>query len=147
MAKEHRPPPLKPSAPRPSPLDDHESKVEGRPAATRPETKRVLGRLDKEDSVSLSAPSPLKKGTRLVPRAAVGLRAAPKEVATSEKAVAAHGTVRQKVRESRDQHRQRVWDKLDAARQIADEKKPRLDRFSPRRGDEAAPDEPPEDER
>ena len=115
-------------------MEDTDSKVEALPQAKKPEAKRTLGRLDNEDSVSISSPSPLKKGTKLVPRGAIGFRAAPERASMSERAVETHGAIRQKVREGRDQHRQKVWDKLDTARQKADEKKPRLDKFSPRRG-------------
>ena len=115
-------------------MEDVDSKVEALPAAKKPENRRVLGRLEPEESVSISAPSPLKKGAKVLPRAAVGLRAAPDPHSMSDKAVETHGAIRQKMREDRDQHRQQVWQKLDSARQKADEKKPRLDKFSPRRG-------------
>jgi hypothetical protein len=121
---------------------DTDSKVEALPNARKPESKRTLGHMGNEESVSITAPSPFKKGLRVVPRGAVGLRAAPAQPSVSEKAVATHGAIRQKVREGRDQHRQKVWDKLDLARQKADEKKPRLDKFSPRR-DQAADRESP----
>jgi len=114
-------------------MEDSESRVEGRPQAALPENKRALGKLPDERSVSLSMPSPLKKGVKAVPRAAVGLRAAPKPQPMSDKAVESHTAVRERVREGRDEHRQKVWDKLDAARQKADAKMPRLQRFSPAR--------------
>jgi hypothetical protein len=115
-------------------MTDEDSRVEDRPSAAMPQTQRTLGRLENEDSVSINKPSPIRKGARQVPPAAVGLRAAPKPTGPSANAVEVHTGVRKKLRESRDEHRQKVWDKLDAARKKADEKRPRLDKFSPRRG-------------
>jgi hypothetical protein len=123
-------------------MQDEESKVEARPQGAKPEVKAKIGRLDSEESVSLAAPSPIKKGTKAVPRAAVGLRAAVPSSEVSPKGVEARNQTRQRVREDRDKHRQKVWDKLDEARRKAEEKRPRLDRFKPLRPGE----EPPEPE-
>ena len=116
-------------------MEDDDSRMEARPSATRPEVRRQIGKLDEEDSVSVLAPSPIRRGK--APPGAVGLRATPpgrQEV--TDKAVEARSESRQRVREARDQHRQRVWDKLDEARRRADEKRPRIDKFRPRRGED-----------
>ncbi|MEE8410411.1 MAG: hypothetical protein V3T05_12450 [Myxococcota bacterium] len=124
-----------------SPMEDEESRLEPRPKAAMPETRRAIGKLDKlgnEDSVSLTAPNPVKKGRREVPRAAVGFRAATEATEASPKAVESRTTTRQKVREGRDQHRQRVWDKLDAARKVGDDRRGRFERFQPARDDDSS---------
>ncbi len=108
------------------------AQLEDLPAGRKPAVRRTLGRLEAEDSVSLTAPSPIKKGARAVPRAVVGLRAAV-PATLSSKAVEARNATRDKVRATKDEKRQRVWDKLDAARKAAQEKLPRLDRFNPKK--------------
>lgn len=122
-------------------MEDDESRLEPRPNAAKSETRRAIGKLNGEDSISLAAPSPLKKGRRTVPRAAVGFRAATEAKEASAKAVEARNTSRQKVREGRDEHRQRVWDKLDAARKAGDERRGRFERFQPARDDDASEDD------
>ena len=117
----------------PKPLDDDESRVESVPRAAGVEQKRKLGRMEDEGSVSLTQPSPLKKGTRQVPRGTVGLRAATERQQPSEKVVAARGEAEAQVQQSKDDRRQKVWDKLDAARKAADERLPRYTGFQPKR--------------
>ncbi len=114
-------------------LDDREkSQVEARPAATKPKSKRALGKMEKDLTVTGAQPSPLhQKGPKSA--GGVGMRAAPKESALNTKAVEHRQSVRDKVRQGRSEHRQSVWDKLDRAKQKADDKKPRLKRFEPPR--------------
>lgn len=119
--------------PKPKVLDDDESRVEAVPRAAGAEQKRKLGRMEDEGSVSLASPSPLKKGTRQVPRGTVGLRAATQREAPSEKVTVARGEAEAQVQASKDERRQRVWDKLDAARKAADERLPRYSGFQPKR--------------
>ena len=116
-----------------SPMEDDESKVEARPRAAQADAKRRIGRMDVENSVSAVGPSPLERGSRQVPPGSIGLRTRARAPAVSEKSVAVRTEVRAKVGQRRDEHRQRVWDKLDEARRRADEKRPRMDRFKPHR--------------
>ena len=122
-------------------MEAEDSTLEERPTATRPEARRTIGKLDEEDSVSLMKPSPLQKGRKKQPRAGVGLRAASESQDVSEKGVEARNASRSKVREGRDQHRQRVWDKLDAARKAGDERRTRFERFRPLRDGELPPED------
>src|SRR5687767_11009513 len=46
------------------------------PPQQRPDVRRTVGKIDREDSITIDGPSPVKKGSRLVPSGAVGLRAA-----------------------------------------------------------------------
>ncbi|MBC7793938.1 MAG: hypothetical protein H7Z43_09530 [Clostridia bacterium] len=117
----------------PIPFDDDESRVENIPRAAGAQQKRKLGLMEEEGSVSLTQPSPLKKGTRQVPRGTVGLRAATERQQPSEKVVAARGEAERQLQQSKDSHRQKVWDKLDAARKAADERLPRYTGFRPKR--------------
>ncbi len=117
-------------------MQDEESRVEPRPAAVAPEARRAIGKLEPEESVSIAAPSPVQKGRKQKPRAAVGLRAAVPARDASPKSMETRNVTRQRVREDRDKHRQQVWDKLDEARRRADEKRPRVDRFRPTRLDD-----------
>lgn len=120
--------------PKPKALDDDESRVEDVPRAAGAEQKRKLGKMDDEGSVSLSAPSPIKKGTRSVPRGTVGFRAASERTQPSDKVLMARGESQAQVQQSKDERRQKVWDKLDAARKAADERLPRYTGFQPKRG-------------
>lgn len=123
--------------PPPRPFDDEDSRIEKLHRGQDPKVQQAVGRIEDEGSVSLSAPSPIKKGSRVVPRAAVGLRAASERGAASAKASETKSAVVGKVRAQRDERRQRVWEKLDAARRAADERLPRYDTFQPKRpGDE-----------
>jgi hypothetical protein len=114
-------------------MGEEDSRVESLPTAASVETKRKLGKLDDEASVSISQPSPLKKGTRNVPRGTVGLRAASTREVQPEKVVAAKSDADARVNAKKDEHRQKVWDKLDAARKAADERAPRYSSFQPKR--------------
>ncbi len=120
-------------APPPKPLADEDSRVEALPRAAGAKAKRALGKMDDEASVSLSQPSPLKKGTRNVPRGTVGFRAASQREAPPEKVIAARGDAEARVNAKKDERRQKVWDKLDAARKAADERLPRYTSFQPKR--------------
>jgi hypothetical protein len=120
-------------APPPKPLTDEDSRVEALPTAAGPKAKRALGKMDDEASVSISQPSPLKKGTRAVPRGTVGFRAASQREAPPEKVLAARSEAEARVNAKKDERRQKVWDKLDAARKAADERLPRYTSFQPKR--------------
>lgn len=120
-----------PKSKAPEVMDDEDSRVAPHRGET-PVARRALGRMDDESSVSITAPSPLKKGAKTLPRGAVGLRAAQDRPAPPPKAVEAKSHAGQRVRSGREEHRQKVWDKLDAARKAADDKLPRFDGFSPR---------------
>lgn len=119
--------------PPPKPLTDEDSRVESLPTAAGPKAKRALGKLDEESSVSISQPSPLKKGTRTVPRGTVGFRAASQREAAPEKVITARNDAEARVNAKKDERRQKVWDKLDAARKSADERLPRYTSFQPKR--------------
>ncbi len=115
-----------------SPLEDEESRVETTPQAASSTMKRQLGRLpDDETSVSISAPTPLRKGTKAVPRGTVGLRGQPTQHRDNEKSERYYEESRNKVDEKKQEHRRKIWDKLDAAKKHADERKPRFDAFRP----------------
>ena len=120
-------------APPPKPLTDEDSRVEALPIAAGQKSRRALGKMDDESSVSISQPSPLKKGTRTVPRGTVGLRAASQREAPAEKVIAARTESEARVNAKKDERRQKVWDKLDAARKSADERMPRYTSFQPKR--------------
>ncbi|MEZ0314603.1 MAG: hypothetical protein ACAI38_22770 [Myxococcota bacterium] len=120
-------------APPPKPLTDEDSRVEALPTAAGSKAKRALGKMDDEASVSISQPSPLKKGTRNVPRGTVGFRAASQREAPPEKVLAARSDAEARVNAKKDERRQKVWDKLDAARKAADERLPRYTSFQPKR--------------
>jgi hypothetical protein len=119
--------------PKPKALGDEDSRVEALPTAARAETKRKLGKLDDETSVSISQPSPLKKGARTIPRGTVGLRTAAGREEKPQKVIAARNDAEARVMAKKDEHRQKVWDKLDAARKAADERIPRYSSFQPKR--------------
>lgn len=114
-------------------MGDDESRVESLPRAAAPEQRRRLGRMDDEGSVSLTQPSPLKRGTRQIPRGTVGLRAAAQREVPPEKARVTLRDAESRVTAKKDERRQKVWDKLDAARKAADERLPRYSGFQPKR--------------
>ena len=114
--------------------DDDESRVEEVPRAANAEARRKLGKMEDEASVSISQPPPVKKARgRRVPRGTVGLRAASTREITPEKATIARDTAEASLNAKKDQQRQKVWDKLDAARKAADERLPRYQSFQPKR--------------
>lgn len=115
------------------PFDAEDTHVAYPSRGEAPRTRQVLGRLEDEASVSISRPSPLRKGSKKVDPGGVGLRAAPDAKFDDEDTLARRQELKQKVRDGRDERRQKVWDKLDAARKAADEKNPRLRRFEPKR--------------
>ena len=114
-------------------LEEREkSQVEAQPKAKNPKTKRALGKMEEDPTVTGARPSPLEKsGTKST--GGVGMRAAPKENPLNPKAVEHKQSIRDKLRQDRSEHRQGVWDKLDRAKQKADDKAPRLKRFEPPR--------------
>jgi hypothetical protein len=120
-------------APPPKPLTDEDSRVEALPTAAGPKAKRALGKMDDESSVSISQPSPMKKGTRTIPRGTVGFRAASQREVQPEKVTTARNEAETRVNAKKDERRQKVWDKLDAARKAADERMPRYTSFQPKR--------------
>jgi hypothetical protein len=99
------------------------------PTATRPEVRRTVGKIEREDSVTLTSPGPIKKGTRVVPSGAVGLRAATTNSAGSPKVDAAMSAVKQKLASSRSERQRAVWDKLDSAHKKASAKQERINVF------------------
>jgi hypothetical protein len=120
--------------PKPKALDEDESRVEEVPTAASVASRRKLGKMEDESSVSISQPSPLKKANgRKVPRGTVGLRAASHREVPSDKAVTARNDAEASLNAKKDERRQKVWDKLDAARKAADERMPRYTSFQPKR--------------
>ncbi|MEK7706206.1 MAG: hypothetical protein AAB426_14695 [Myxococcota bacterium] len=115
--------------------DDETTTVEPQPQARTRAGRRILGRLGTEDSVSLVSPMPTRKGRRMVPQGTAGLRAPPTASAESPKASEHRDSTRERVRHEREERRQRVWDKLDAAKRHADDRAPRLQSFEPQRGE------------
>jgi hypothetical protein len=119
-------------------LDHETTAVEPQPTARTKRGRRIIGKLNDEDSVSITAPSSLKKGTRMVPRGSAGLRAPP-PTKKDDEGTGSHHEAREKVQQHRESHRQQVWDKLDAAKRFADERQPRLKRFMPQKMDDEDP--------
>ena len=117
-------------------MDNEDSRVE-QPAGATPAARRALGRLPEEVTKTVPPPAPKSDGgrRRSLPPAAVGLRAATRpRLGASEKLDAAHSQVREKLESIKEEHKQRVWDKLDAAKKQADERLGRLQPFQPPRG-------------
>jgi hypothetical protein len=120
--------------PKPKPMGDDESRMEDLPKAVSAEARRKLGKMEDEGSVSISQPSPLKRANgRKVPRGTVGLRAASQREAPPEKVAMARNAAEASLNAKKDERRQKVWDKLDAARKAADERLPRYQAFQPKR--------------
>jgi hypothetical protein len=120
--------------PKPKALEDDESRVEDVPKAASAESRRKLGKMDDEGSVSISQPPPVKKANgRKVPRGTVGLRAASQRQEPSEKVASARTNAEANLTAKKDERRQKVWDKLDSARKAADERMPRYTSFQPKR--------------
>ena len=120
-------------------LDDEESRMEPRPQAASRKAKQRLGVMDDDTTVSLRAPHASRRGAQVVPAGSVGLRGERPErrdAGPASEEVRRHNeAVRQNVRERQGERRQRAWDKLDAARKAAEEKNPRISRFTPTRLD------------
>jgi len=125
-----------------APAQEEPTTVEALPQAATTKVRRMIGKMGGEDTVTISAPAPFKKGTRSLPRGTAGLRAPPPQ--KQEGTVSAVSSeMRDKVQANRESRRQQVWDKLDAAKKRADERAPRLMRFVPVRM--ADDDEPKKD--
>ena len=120
----------------PSPLEDEDSVLESQPRARASETKRVLGMIEAEHSSVSTMPLPpagKKPGQR---RGVLHLGSAGAGLCNREdrpKHFEQLAESRRSVQKRREDHRKQVWNKLDAARQRAVEKAPRLDRFRPPR--------------
>lgn len=125
-----KPPPKKPEL---VPLED--SRVASIHRGAEPKAKRVLGKLDEDGSVSITMPQAVKKGAREVPRGTIGLRANAPDATGNVRTAEARDQAKDKVREHRDERRQRVWDKLDQAKRMADEKSNRFEAFTPKKKD------------
>ena len=108
-----------------------ESGTEPPPRGATKETRRALGRIPRDGTPALTQSPRAKTGRGRHP-SAVGLRSAPTRVpGTNDKVIEKSSRVREQVAEAQQSRRQRVWDKLDAARSAAQNKKARLRRFSP----------------
>ncbi|MCK5688171.1 hypothetical protein KAI87_02815 [Myxococcota bacterium] len=140
-----------PSSKSPGAYDEESSYIGVSPIAAQKKSKRVLGKMDDESSVSALSPdvrgalqeARKKRATgksKDLSAGGVGLRkatpAAARELGRTPGVARPHvlekaETVRERVREQREKRRQDVWDKLDAARQKAEEKIPRIEAFNP----------------
>lgn len=132
----HRPPQ------RPTKLDDdNTTTVEAQPRARTPAGRRILGKMGGEDSVSIASPTVKRQGRQVVPQGTASLRAPPASSRRAANAGESLDDVRERVRTDREERRQRVWDKLDAARRHADDRAPRLQSFQPKRAEGATDDD------
>jgi len=126
--------------PRPGLMSDEDSCVAA-PSGTTSAVKRTLGRYDDEGTQTKSVPLSPAAAPRIdggrgrrTPPATVGLRAAPKQrLGAPEKLEASMSQVRDTLEANKEQRKQRVWDKLDAAKKQAEEKLGRLNPFRPQR--------------
>ena len=123
-----------PPPPGPTRMDDEDSRVD-KPLGETAAAKRALGKTGAEISkVSATPVTRSDRQRRGQPSGGVGLRAAPhQKPGTPEKLEAAHSQVRDKVEATKEERRQRVWDKLDSAKKQGDEKLGRLRPFQPQR--------------
>jgi hypothetical protein len=121
--------------PGPSRLDDEDTRAD-HPLSASKAVRHALGKLakvDDEPTKSVAAPPPESRRLnprRVAPPAAVGLRAAPKQkFGAPEKLEASRSQVREKIEANKEEHRQRVWDKLDSAKKQGEEKLGRIQPF------------------
>ena len=132
--KQNTPPPPGNKRRAPQNLDLDVSKVEELPKGMQPEVKRTLGKMEREDSEAMLSPKEIKKGLHSHQPGSVGLRAAaPTTSNQSSKATQRHQETQAKLKETKYEHRQTVWDKLDTARKTAQDKNARLQQFTPKR--------------
>jgi hypothetical protein len=125
---------------KPAKLDD-EPAVARRPmvfpdevTSAAPRQKPVRMPTD-ENTVSLSAPSPIVRRGRVVPRAAVNLRAATSLPKSTSVATQSRANVVAQLKETGAARRQTVWTKLDEARRYATNRLARLRNFVPVRAE------------
>jgi len=123
-----------------NPMDDESSVREELPRGKRPEVKQAVGMVSENTKPELPSPKSKKLGSKKVPRGAIAVDAATAsdmKIPLDEKARTQLAEARRAVDKKRQEKRRSVWDKLDAAKQVADEKQPRLARFEERRKDES----------
>ncbi|MEZ4272851.1 MAG: hypothetical protein R3C68_15885 [Myxococcota bacterium] len=115
-----------------NPIADETSVVEKLPRARTSETLRAIGHHEDLSQSGLQEPKVVRRPRgRRAPQGSVGLRAAPLEKVSTDAARTREqlAAIRDSLQSKRDQHRQRVWDKLDEAKRVADKKSPRFMRF------------------
>jgi len=111
-------------------MDDDESVVEEPDVDRRKTTQRITG-LIAGSAPSLKSPRSSRRGTHKVQSGSVGLRAATGKIGPAAAAVQRRADSQKVLADAEDAHRQKVWDKLDAAKKAADEKAARLKSFEP----------------
>ncbi|MEO1481571.1 MAG: hypothetical protein AAFU77_05645 [Myxococcota bacterium] len=126
------------SGPKPLPMTDTESQMESFHRGNAPHTRKRLAMLDDESTVSIKAPSPVKKGNKRVTPGFVGFRQAAEGRGDDSK-IDRRKSLKKQMRDKRDERRQVMWDKLDSARKNADERLQRYGGFEPAREGPAPP--------
>ncbi len=139
-------PPVKKSK-APLPMEDTKSEVESFHRGNSPNTRRALAMMSEDSTVSIQAPSPLKRGNKKVTPGFVGFRQAARSKGDPEEKVERLRSMKSQLREKRDERRQEMWDKLDTARKNADDRLRRYSGFEPSRSGAAPAPEPAPDTR